>query len=578
LKTRILIGSAVAAMLLSGCAAKYDKDVMEDMDYISKRLVDYKTTHLQELVKEEIKEDDKFIRLEEDKDLDTLLQELSLIDGNQYYLDKGKGFIVNRSGVKIHTFEQLNNYIKATKGKEIKITKNLFVKSLPKVVSLYDNDETKLSMDKIIIKLNEEKTIGELIDYINKATDFKMFIKKSSFLESSTEGAIAPSVSTDKDILLDKNALSTKLTIQDWTLSEFIKYLEKSLNYYVDVDVEQKTITVSRYKMHSFDIKIPNVDTTFDDSGKEVGKATATGGAQVGSDNNKIYDAFKSRVENILIKMGENKKNISIDNVTGTLTVKSTNNTYEEIVQAVNDFNNDISKQLVLRISYFDVILNKDNTLGLDLSRIQTEGVNLKNRFVQNQFLFKTVNDEGFSWFIDSIHKNGYLYNKDQYDILLSNNIPFEDNALINTKYVSSKQTVSNTTDGVSTSTESLETDTYQEGYAVSYLAKIRKNNTAAIKMNIVQKVLENIESETYGANGDTITLPSVKDISKSPLVQLKKGEKIIVWQRRYLDVADNYSGIIPINDFIIGGVKGKAYVQKEYVLFAELVRVKKVN
>jgi hypothetical protein len=397
-------------------------------------------------------------------------------------------------------------------------------------------------------------------------------------LESSTEGAIAPSVSTDKDILLDKNALSTKLTIQDWTLSEFIKYLEKSLNYYVDVDVEQKTITVSRYKMHSFDIKIPNVDTTFDDSGKEVGKATATGGAQVGSDNNKIYDAFKSRVENILIKMGENKKNISIDNVTGTLTVKSTNNTYEEIVQAVNDFNNDISKQLVLRISYFDVILNKDNTLGLDLSRIQTEGVNLKNRFVQNQFLFKTVNDEGFSWFIDSIHKNGYLYNKDQYDILLSNNIPFEDNALINTKYVSSKQTVSNTTDGVSTSTESLETDTYQEGYAVSYLAKIRKNNTAAIKMNIVQKVLENIESETYGANGDTITLPSVKDISKSPLVQLKKGEKIIVWQRRYLDVADNYSGIIPINDFIIGGVKGKAYVQKEYVLFAELVRVKKVN
>ncbi|VAY88224.1 hypothetical protein MNB_ARC-1_1133 [hydrothermal vent metagenome] len=542
----------------------YDRRAMNDAAKTASRLVNYKVDHLEKSVKEINRDDKKYFILDANYDIDTVMKKLSYIDGNIYYVKGDKNIIIPSTSIQIKSFNHLRRYIKTVLNLELKITENIFDKSLPKIVELQNDDRTQLSLQNVFLKLSRTTTIQDLIEYINRTTDYTIFIDKQSFMGEKN-------INTGKNIRLsNNNVLGYELEVDNWSLSKFVKYLRSSLNLYVDVDYNNKSITISKYKVHIFRITAPNIKIAY---GATLQKTI--GGSSVRS-SVKLYDVIKLKIKGLLESFQEPSINVQIDDVTGSLVVKSSSKALKAISKVVNEFNNELNKQVYLRISHYDIILKKENTFGVDFSQTQKVGTNLRNRFVKNNFLFKSVNDSSYAFFLESIHKYGYLYNMNEYNIILTNNIPYEDNDLITTKYIKSKKTTSTITNGVSKATEDYETDEYKEGYAINFLAKIRNNNSASIKMNITEKKLENLGTKVYGENADSFTLPSIRDVAKSPLVRLHSGERIIVWQRKYLDIADNYSGTIPIEDFVVGGTSGKNYVLKEYLLFVELVRIKK--
>jgi DNA-binding protein YbaB len=569
--------------IFSGCAAKwYDENAMNDANKTAKRISNYKMDHLSQQIDQVEQSKNDYFVLNENYDLDTVMKKLSLIDKNIYFVKTDKNVIIPASAIKISSFEQLKQYIKAVLDLDLRITQNRFIKSLPKIVELVDDNKALLSLKNINLELSGVTKFEKLIDYINNSTDYTIFLNKQSFKKSTKSGnglinTPANGINQTKEIEIDdEKILSYKVTMNNWTLAKAINFFKNSLNLFVDVSYDNKIIILSKYKTNTFTVVMPNVNIVYSDALKKDLEAKDIKQPSETQAISTVYAILENKVRNILTSFGENSQSANIDTLTGSLVVTSSSEALKIITKVVNNFNEELSKQAYLRISHYDIILKRENEFGIDFAKTQTKGTNLKNRFVQNQFLFKTVDDGKWSWFIDSIHKYGVLYNIDEYDIILTNNIPYEDNDLVTTKYIASKKTTSTTTNGLTTNIENYETDSYQEGYAVNYLTKVRNNNSVSVKMNITEKKLENIENKVYGTNADSFTLPSVRDVAKSPLVQLHTGEKIIIWQRKYLDIADNYSGSIPIEDFVIGGTSGKSYVLKEYLLFVELIKIKK--
>ncbi len=591
MKTSLCCLTVMVAFLFSGCVAtKYDEFSMDKAVKVAKRTDNLKLNHLSNQLQSKVVKlpKDDFIMLNQNYDLETLLLKLSGVDGRIYYLKNYKDFIVPISNTKIHNFKELQKYLEDVSDIKLEIIKNKYRKTLPKILKVSSISNKKLSLDDIVISLEKDSTLIDLVEYINNNTKYSIFIDKNSFkkVEEDESSSISTnSSSTDNDtddiVLDDELKLNYKININNWKLNKLIDYLQYSLNLFVDIDYDKKMILISKMKISSLDIVIPNIKTEYDDRVKDLSTLTVAEESDSSSQTivtddvaSKIYSELKKNIAFILTNFSENSE-VYINETTGTIDIRSSFLALQKINKIISKFNNDFSKQIVLTVSFYDIILNKEHTLGLDFAKTTTTGTNYKNRFVQNNFVFKNVSGKKWGFFLDSLHKLGYLYNIEEYDVLLTNNIPFEDKDLITTKYIASKTTTVNTTSGGTTSSEDYTRDEYQEGYNITYLPKIGKNNQVFIKMNIAQKILENLETETYGTSSDTFSLPSVRDVVKSPLLKLKAGEGSIVWQRKYLDVADNYSGIIPLEDFIIGGTSGKNFVLKEYLM---LVRVKKIK
>jgi hypothetical protein len=549
----------------------YDKSAEYDANKTAKRIFKYKMNHLEEQANQIEKLNTNYFILNENYNLVTIMKKLSLIDHNVYYVKSDKDVIIPGSKIKIKSFEQLKRYIKSVMNLDLRITQNRFIKSLPKIVELTDDNKALISLKNIKLELSGVTKFEKLIDYINSVTDYTIFLNKHSFRKTKGKGGKGNIPKEGVINIEDDKILSYKITINNWTLAKTINFFRNSLNLYVDISYENKIITLSRYKTNTFAVTLPNLNIAYSDSLESDLKAKAKAKAKAKGGLDTVYKVLEDKVRKVLINFGENPNSANIDLLSGSLIVTSTSEALKIISKTVNNFNNELSKQPYIKISYYDIILKKENQFGIDFSKKQLKGVNLKNRFVQNQFLFKTVDADEWSWFLNSLHKYGILYNINEHNVILTNNIAFQDNDLITTKYIASKKTTVTET----VSTENYVIEEYVEGYSVNYLAKVRNNNSVSLRMNITEKRLENIEEKLTGTNGDKFTLPSVRDVAKSPLVQLQVGEKIIVWQRKYLDIADNYSGAIPIEDFIIGGTSGKNYVLKEYLLFIELIKIK---
>lgn len=568
-------------LIYSGCASKYDEFTMDKAQDLSKRTIDLKMDHLAKEVKTKIQpvKKDDFIILNQSYDLETLLEKLSDIDENIYYLKNYKDFIVPVTKTKIHNFEELKNYLRDLSDLNIEIMNNKLEKSLPKVVKVSSASDNKLSLYDILISLEKDSTLVDIVDYINNNTKFTIFINKNSFKKTGTVNNSSQNI---QDIVLDDELrLNYKINMDNWRLSKLIHYLQYSLNLFVDIDYDKQIILISKTKISTLEIVIPNIKNEYVDDIKSLSTLSVQNESPNDSNNNEndndlgsmIYEELEKSILYILKNFGENDK-IIINKTTGTVSVKSSFLALQKINKIVTSFNNNFNKQLVLTVSFYDIILNKEHTLGLDFSKT-SKNINYKNRFVQNNFLFRNEETTNWNIFIDSLHKLGYIYNIEEYDVVLTNNIPFDDKDLITSKYIASKTTDTSTTTAGTIISEEFERDEYQEGYNITYLPKIGKNNQVFIKMNIAQKILENLETKTFGKNADTLTLPSVRDVVKSPLLKLREGEGSIVWQRKYLDVADNYSGVIPIEDFIIGGTSGKKFVLKEYLMFVKVKKIK---
>ncbi len=489
-----------------------------------------------------------YVNILEDKALSSVLKELELIDGNYYFLKTGD-FLIPKSRIKISSLKQLNDYLAVVLGKVFVIERT---DSLS-LVSLVDKSESKkIFFSKIPFILEGDITIQELSKLITSSSGFEISIDKY--------------ISDLKDFKEDMISIKTD------NLLDAIDTLANNKNFYVDIDYNEKKIHLSKYKDVVIELNIPmlNLKTSNTTSSQEL-----SGENKVENQSSLyLYDELNQILTNII--KNDTTSSFHIDKSSGLIYLKSTKATEEAVRNITKAYEESFSKEAVIEFERIELILNKNQIYGIaslvatgkDEKGGTTTGTissNSPNITAEGSLSFSKLTS------LTAIANNqiGYLLNYSKNLIVLKNNIPTVQSLSQNTDYISQLNKTVSENNSVSTS---VVVNTIKDGTSITAVAKISRDK---IFLNISPSIKKFIKFNNATFETSTIQLPEYKDQSYNISKEINLGESVIVGSIIVHDDAKDYTGILPIDSFAIGGTDSKTYVRREIVYAVTLKSLK---
>lgn len=489
-----------------------------------------------------------YVNILEDKALSSVLKELELIDGNYYFLKTGD-FLIPKSRIKISSLKQLNDYLSVVLGKVFVIERT---DSLS-LVSLIDKSESKkIFFSKIPFILEGDITIQELSKLITSSSGFEISIDKY--------------ISDLKDFKEDIISIKTD------NLLDAIDTLANNKNFYVDIDYNEKKIHLSKYKDVVIELNIPmlNLKTSNTTSSQEL-----SGENKVENQSSLyLYDELNQILTNII--KNDTTSSFHIDKSSGLIYLKSTKATEEAVRNVTKAYEESFSKEAVIEFERIELILNKNQIYGIasliatgkDAQGGTTTGTissNSPNITAEGSLSFSKLTS------LTAIANNqiGYLLNYSKNLIVLKNNIPTVQSLSQNTDYISQLNKTVSENNSVSTS---VVVNTIKDGTSITAVAKISRDK---IFLNISPSIKKFIKFNNATFETSTIQLPEYKDQSYNISKEINLGESVIVGSIIVHDDAKDYTGILPIDSFAIGGTDSKTYVRREIVYAVTLKSLK---
>lgn len=575
---------SIIIMFLTGCGIKESISNIKYENMVKKTV---KKESSKPILKNSIKEiivKKTSVDLSYDRRLSDVLKDLGKLEHRSYYLkinNKTKDITIptisNPDKVKIKTFKDLNDYLSVVLNKKLIITKNEFIANKTKIVMIKNLNEIKNDFSKINLNINlNNGNFKEVMKKIGEKTKFNIIY-----------GA---------DIDIDMNNLNINYTGND--LSSFLIYLEESFNLYVDIDYDNKIIKFNKYKKRYFNLVISdnNINGTTDNenitpisgSNSLTNTKALTKNIDIAIYTNlkkNLTKLFKADVANGQLNTSNNIKTSTINNqnyftlnkTTGKIMVSADKKTMQAAEKIIDEFNNSFSKQTKVTLDVYEVLLSNDYNLGADITSNYKNGkntykTNILNNVATNVFEFNKINtNSSFKMFLSSLSNIGKIIHTKEYFMQIRNHLPYNKKILISTDYVKSVKTTTNTDNAITTQDSTQETNTVNEGFSITIIPNIVGDNISlSLNPNITQ--LLNLQDEVYDNN--KITLPKTSMENFSTEVILKDGEKIIIGAVSTYEKASTYKGIIPIEDFIIGGNADDKYLRKEtiFVVSAKII------
>ena len=541
-----------SAFIISGCTQKsFHNEMMEKAKESIKKedYNNYKKSYSETLVEEKIVKKE-YVSVLEEKTLSTVLKELELLDGNYYFL-KSSDIVIPTSRMKIKTLSTLNKYLKAVLDKELFVKKSggIFL------VKLLNTSETKkVSIEKIPFQLEGTLSIEELIKLMTDATGFEFSIgqnikDKAKFLESL--------VSIKCENILDA-----------------VSSLSSAKNLYVDIDYENETFEIRRYKDVVIELNIPMLNIQ---SSNQTSSSETTGESTVENTSSIIlYDELNSMLKSIV---GDDiTSTYHIDKASGLIYLKSTKSIESAVRTITKAYEDTFSKEAIIEFERIELVLNKGMEYGISsivddrtTAASSTDGVirSLTTGGVLNFTSNNLIRDLA----VDATINNeiGRILNYSKNLMVLKNNIPTVQSTSQNTDYIEKIET---TVDGdTNTTTSDVTVNTIKDGTAITAQAKISRDK---IFLNItpsIKKLIDLNDGTTIG--GTSIALPQYNDQSYNISREIRLGETTIVGSIIVHDDAKEYEGILPVESFAIGGTDSNSYVRREIVYIVTLRSIK---
>jgi hypothetical protein len=175
--------------------------------------------------------------------------------------------------------------------------------------------------------------------------------------------------------------------------------------------------------------------------------------------------------------------------------------------------------------------------------------------------------NEKASYGIRSDHTMVRLLSQSRYGYILKNSIPYYVDFTTSQNYVKTIETKEEGTGTDKTTKITPSIETTSEGTILSVLAKINGNK---IEFNLQPKIVtvDNTLTQNFGSDAEqqTITLPKVNLNTFSSNIILRDGEKRIVGYMTSYEDSNNYNGMIPLENFVIGGATTRKFIRKETV------------
>lgn len=508
--------------------------------------------------------------------LSSALKDLGVLEDRYYILQGGKDFeIVGTRPFKIHSFEELNEYIKTVSNYEIDVTKNKFVRNMPKIVEAKEQKVTTI-LDQIHVTLNKALTPSQVF-YENSSVMGWHMIDEAEI----------------------KQKFDEKQTINfDGTMRAFLEYFARNNDVYVDIDPTRKEIAFKKYKTKHFPLQITteniafnnDIATNIEEQGSTNSRSGGSSSTQNGQ-NGKItikntYDvlaSIKALLDKVIATKDTNEYWQFFD-ATNELVVKTTPSKMETIEKTVANINSTALKQISLKVSIYEVTLDKRYQHGIDWGYVNTKATSATNSIVtainsasmtptvdsalSSPTVFKYVGTEGLNVAVKAMNEFGDTQLMDQTTVLATNNIPTIINKINRQAYISS---YSNTSTASVGSTATVEQSNAIGGKYV-YLKPSIFNDKTFMSLKIIRAKVNKIEKQEFSADQYVQTPNDDRDIISQNFT-IQDGEKIVIGGFIQRSDGKGYNGILPNGDNVfssLAGVNDKSFMNKEVVLVIE--------
>jgi len=564
-----------------GCSGKLDPHGEFNADF--KKFTDEKfpQTQSESYVKSSIVEvvsDKKYIGLDNMKRISTALEELGNIDGKVYLLspDSEDVFlpaIKNSHKLGLSSFDRLNRHIQDTTNYFIYIKESRFQKDRIKIVTVKNKEVFTQNLKDIPFSIDGKMAISDVLEQLKHVSGFNVVAKGLS------DGTDKKTEKLANEKLFSMNSMddlfdNTYISFSGKNIMELLNYISTSFNVYVDVDYENKTIVFTKLKPKMFNVSLSNIEYSGSlDVKKTVKNDVGSGGSDEKSVKTKIeFDILKSLETDIegLIKKSNKGASFTFNRTVGTVFAIADKETMQNLTLLINNFNSVFEKQVDFQLEIYEFAVTQEFDMAVSL------GATIKNGTVSGSFLSSTVGSSMFS--LASTQTNGEkasvegsrlenstirLLKQTKHGYILKNSIPYFIDITDSKSYVKTVTKETTTTNGVSTSTSTPETSEISEGTVLSVLSKVNGNK---IEFNIQPKIVR-INAVTPAIyDGNTITLPDISTNTFSSNIMMENGEKKVIGHLTTYEDANDYSGIVPIENFVLGGARNKKYFRKETV------------
>ncbi|HIP11078.1 MAG TPA: hypothetical protein EYG73_00030 [Arcobacter sp.] len=585
-----LICLSLGALLLAGCSSKtkngeFNKDYSE---FVNKNIKKVKTTdYLKDSIEEKI-DIKKRLDFDNTKKLSSILENLGEIDGNTYLLsnDSDDIFIQNIKNshkLEISSFSKLNQYIQDTSNYFIFIKKNKFIKNRVKIVSIKNQEVYEKSLKNIPFSVDGKIAISNIIEQLKDISGFNVIAKDiAKEDDKKTDKRTNERLFSSNDVgdLFD----NTYISFAGENVMELLDYISLSFNVYVDVDYESKTIIFQKLKAKLFNLSLSNVEYSGSlDVKKSIKNDVGSDGGDSKSVKTKIkldiLDSLENSLESIL-KLNDTKGSLlALNRTVGTVFIKADKETMQDMSLLINDFNTAFEKQIDFKLEIFEFAVTKDFNAGISLGAVFKNSARYVGELKQAAFADSIFNltdqrTTGNRVSVNSATLNSKtirLIKQTRHGYILKNSIPYFIDATDSKSYIKSiTKTTSENSAGVPEDKITPEISEVNEGTVLSILAKVNGNK---IEFNIQPKIVRVNGITQVAFDDNTISLPDVSVSTFTSNVILKNGEKKIIGYLTTYDDANDYSGIVPIENFILGGSRSKHYFRKEtvYVISANI-------
>jgi len=579
MKKNITVLSVITSVVLlsfSGCGMVSERAQNKDFKNLAADVVKEKKDDIIKNNVNEIILEKQFLDLTYDKRLSDVLKELGQLEGRSYFLktsdidDITIPAVGNKKNIRINTFDKLNTYIRDVSNYGLFVVKNEFLVNQAKVIEVRDIRSLKSDFSKMGIKINSNKNLKDVLSTIADVSRFNIVFSKDLNLANKD------------DIYVNYSGEN---------LQGLLDYLSNTLEVYIDVDYDRKMIKFNKYKKKYFDLIISdhNINGTTDNESISAGSSQVSGASSTtksSSLTNTINITLYTHLTENLTKLfdtgkTENPNNFfTLNKTTGQIMVNATKETMKAAEDLIDQFNNSFNSQVKINLEIYEVLVRNsknlgiDGTVGFDDGSFKA-GITATNNVAANVFSLNKIDGKfPYDMFLSSLNTVGKVVNNNNYFIMTRNHMPYNKKIVTTTNYVKSvKTTVLNQGTTATPITESTqETDVISEGFTVTLLPNIVGENISLnINPNITQ--LLSMENEVY--NNNKITLPKVSVENFSTEIIIKDGEKFIIGSVTTYEKSEDYKGVLPLEDFIIGGNSGGEFLRKEtvFVISAEIVK-----
>ncbi|WP_066350279.1 hypothetical protein [Aliarcobacter skirrowii] len=550
---KILLSSGLSVLLLVtvGCTPKsFHNEMLEKQKEALNKddLNNLRSSYSESLIENnEVKQ--KYISILEDKTLSEVLNELENMENKIYFL-KSNDILIPRSRIKIHTVQELSNYLNAVIDKSIVVEKN---GNLNLVTLLNTSERKKLSINSKRFILNGQLSVEELLKLITNESGYNINLANTIENRNDFQNSI--------------------INLNSKTLGEALNSLASSKDVYVDIDYEKESINISRYKDIVIELNIPLLDMS---SSSQTSNQESSSGSKIENKSSIVlYEELDKMIKSII--SNDRLSTYHIDKASGLIFLKSTKNIENAVRTLAKAYESSFSKEAIVEFERVELILNKDRTFGiLGANIINSSGSSLNIGEIEPASSSSIVFDQNtvsrnLKLLAQSENNIGRILNYSKNMLVLKNNIPTVQAITENTDYIEKIETTRNS------DTNEIDSDvtvnTLKEGTSITASAKISRDK---IFLNLTPSIKKLISwNNTTLAGGNMVSLPKYNDQEYNISREVKLGETSIVGSIIVHDDAKEYDGIIPIDGFAVGGKDSKSYVRREIVYVITLREIK---